>query len=172
MIGGHADCLSRVKGNLHARFLGEGGQRCSALTRQISLTWYTDTTESEIFFNGRVQKMESVLSGMTSTYFLYHLAKFLPAEYAAKLPHFDARVWNVPTLEEGANCFLWREWDATKNSISMAAQHSWAKLPTGSRSSTTARNPSLAARSNLYDPGNNAWVVLFYGQGGSYDLEN
>jgi tRNA(His) 5'-end guanylyltransferase len=90
---------------------------------EISLTWYTPTTESEIFFNGRVQKMESVLAGMTSTYFLYMLPKFLPAEYAEKLPHFDARVWNVPTLEEGANCFLWREWDATKNSISMAAQH-------------------------------------------------
>ena len=67
--------------------------------------------------------MESVLAGMTSAYFIYTLPKFLPAEYADKLPHFDARVWNVPTLEEGANCFLWREWDSTKNSISMAAQH-------------------------------------------------
>jgi tRNA(His) 5'-end guanylyltransferase len=90
---------------------------------EISLVWYSPTTETEILFNGRVQKMESVLAGMTSSYFLYHCPKFLPAEYAAKLPHFDARVWNVPTKEEAANCFLWREWDATKNSISMAAQH-------------------------------------------------
>jgi tRNA(His) 5'-end guanylyltransferase len=32
-------------------------------------------------------------------------------------------VWQLPTLDEGANAFLWREFDATKNSlISMAAQ--------------------------------------------------
>jgi tRNA(His) 5'-end guanylyltransferase len=35
---------------------------------------------------------------------------------------FDCRVWSVPNEDEGANYFLWRERDATKNSISMAAQ--------------------------------------------------
>jgi tRNA(His) 5'-end guanylyltransferase len=43
--------------------------------------------------------------------------------YASRMPTFDARVWNVPNTSEGANVFLWREWDATKNSISMAASH-------------------------------------------------
>lgn len=37
------------------------------------------------------------------------------------LPTFDARVWQVPNQTEGANVFLWRELDATRNSISMAA---------------------------------------------------
>jgi tRNA(His) 5'-end guanylyltransferase len=46
----------------------------------------------------------------------------LPEEYRDKLPTFDARVWNVPNVVEGANVFLWREQDATKNSISMAAR--------------------------------------------------
>lgn len=31
-------------------------------------------------------------------------------------------MWNVPSLEEAANAFLWRELDATKNSIAMAAR--------------------------------------------------
>jgi len=42
--------------------------------------------------------------------------------YAHRDPTFDARVWSVPNRTEGANVFVWREWDATKNSISMAAQ--------------------------------------------------
>lgn len=33
-------------------------------------------------------------------------------------PSFDCRVFNVPTMTELANCFLWRENDALKNSIS------------------------------------------------------
>lgn len=33
-------------------------------------------------------------------------------------PSFDCRVFNVPNMTELANCFLWRENDAIKNSIS------------------------------------------------------
>jgi tRNA(His) 5'-end guanylyltransferase len=34
---------------------------------------------------------------------------------------FDCRVWTVPSKEEAVNCLLWRELDATKNSVSMAS---------------------------------------------------
>jgi len=64
----------------------------------------------------------SVLASLTTVWFNHRLPDFLPPEYAARLPHFDARVWNVPTVEEATNAFLWREFDATKNSISMAAR--------------------------------------------------
>jgi len=40
-----------------------------------------------------------------------------------RLAMFDARAWQVPSLTEAANTFVWREMDATRNSISMAAQH-------------------------------------------------
>ena len=36
---------------------------------------------------------------------------------------FDCRAWQVPNKEEAVNCLIWREQDATKNSISMLAQH-------------------------------------------------
>lgn len=121
MIGGYADCLSRVKGNLHARFLGEGGQRCSALTRQITLVWLAEDWESEIFFAGKLQKMNSILASMTMAFFNRHLAAFLPTK-AKELPLFDCRVFQVPTEFEAANCFIWREQDATRNSVQMAAQ--------------------------------------------------
>jgi tRNA(His) 5'-end guanylyltransferase len=89
---------------------------------EISLAWVSADHDSQIFFDGRIQKMTSMLSALCSAHFNRRLPHFLPAEYADRLPVFDCRVWNVPTLDEAANTFLWRELDATKNSISMAAR--------------------------------------------------
>lgn len=89
---------------------------------EITLAWYSPTTDTQILFDGRLSKLVSVLASLTTVTFNHHLPRFLPGEYAGKLPHFDARVWNVPNVEEAANTFLWREFDATKNSISMAAR--------------------------------------------------
>lgn len=90
---------------------------------EITLGWYEPDFRSQIFFNGRVQKMASVLAAMCSVFFNRQLPERIP-EKADRAPVFDCRVWNVPNIEEGANAFLWREQDATKNSISMAA-HSY-----------------------------------------------
>lgn len=89
---------------------------------EISLVWYADDPKSQIFFDGRVQKMTSQLAALASVKFLSIAKNFWPEKVEHKLPTFDARVYMLPTLEEAANCFVWREWDATKNSISMAAQ--------------------------------------------------
>lgn len=89
---------------------------------EITLAWFAPDFESEVFFGGRIQKMVSTLAAMASVKFVYHLPDFLP-EKAGKLPTFDCRVFSVPTLSEACNAFLWREQDATKNSVSMAAQH-------------------------------------------------
>lgn len=101
---------------------------------EISLAWYSAEWKSQIYFDGRIQKMTSVLAATCSVAFVHLLAQFLPErdqygdgdEVAPtplhKLPVFDCRVWQSPTLDEAANTFLWREKDATKNSVSMAAQ--------------------------------------------------
>ena len=88
---------------------------------EITLVWYTDKVDSSIYFDGRLFKMIGDLAAMASVYFNRELGKYLP-EKVDKMPRFDARVYNVPTLDEAVNSFLWREQDATKNSISMAAQ--------------------------------------------------
>ncbi len=88
---------------------------------EITLMWYTDKIDSSTYFNGRLFKMLTDLSAMASVFFNRKLSEYLP-EKADKMPRFDARVYNVPTLDEAVNSFLWRELDATKNSISMAAQ--------------------------------------------------
>jgi tRNA(His) guanylyltransferase len=88
---------------------------------EITLAWHSTDARSQIWFDGRVQKMVSQLAAQATLHF-YRAAYFLlPGGYAERLPTFDARVWNVPNRTEGANVFLWREWDATKNSLSMAA---------------------------------------------------
>jgi tRNA(His) guanylyltransferase len=89
---------------------------------EITLAWVPAEYDAQIFFDGRVQKMTSMLSALCSVHFNRRLPAFLPSEYVERLPVFDCRVWNVPTLEEAANTFLWRELDAAKNSISMAAR--------------------------------------------------
>lgn len=88
---------------------------------EISLILYQETTKSETFFGGKIQKINSILASAATGKFISLLQTHLP-EKADKLPMFDCRVWNVPTLEEACNVLLWRELDATRNSIQAMAQ--------------------------------------------------
>jgi tRNA(His) guanylyltransferase len=88
---------------------------------EITLVWYeAPQSTSDYAFDGRFQKLASVLAGMASTVFYKQLLEHLPAK-TGETPHFDCRVWQVPTLQEALDVFVWREDDATKNSITMAA---------------------------------------------------
>jgi tRNA(His) guanylyltransferase len=87
---------------------------------EITLAYYSDKIENQIFFNGKIQKIVSVLASTCSVYFNNWAQWYIPEQN--KLAFFDCRAWQVPTLEEAANTFLWREFDATRNSVNMAAQ--------------------------------------------------
>lgn len=88
---------------------------------EISLILYSDSAKSQVYFDGRVQKLTSVLASIATAYFNARVPFTIP-EKVDNLALFDCRCWNVPTLEEAANSLLWREQDATKNSVSMAAR--------------------------------------------------
>lgn len=91
---------------------------------EITLGWTNDTEESQHWFDGRVLKTASVLAAMASSYFNCQWASFVPHGVPERpLAFFDCRVWSVPSLDEAANAFLWREFDCTKNSISQATRH-------------------------------------------------
>lgn len=94
---------------------------------EISLGW-VDYTKAP--FEGRIQKLESVLASMASAKFVHWIEANKSGglhinDGVAKLweranlhlPSFDCRIFNVPSLSELANAFLWRENDAIKNSI-------------------------------------------------------
>lgn len=85
---------------------------------EISLVWLSDSPESDVVFSGKLQKMTSVLASMAAAKF----ARVCPPGYEDRMPHFDCRVFQLPSKEEAANAFLWRAMDARKNAISMVAQ--------------------------------------------------
>ena len=91
---------------------------------EISLYWDLDlkaAPEAEYLYDGKFQKLTSILASTASAYFNRELSKRIP-EKEHTLPNFDCRVWNVDDHREVYLNFLWRQDDAIKNSISMAAQ--------------------------------------------------
>jgi tRNA(His) guanylyltransferase len=88
---------------------------------EISLVFQQETPESEIYFDGRVLKMTSILASTATLLFNRLLPEAFPAKVSAK-PVFDARVMSVPSRAEACNYLIWREQDAVRNSIAMAAQ--------------------------------------------------
>lgn len=89
---------------------------------EISLMWYLpEGSESQYLFDGRFQKLSSILSAYATGFFVYQLDHGAILGKEGQIPLFDCRVWQVPTLTDAYENFLWREKDAVKNSITMAA---------------------------------------------------
>ncbi len=93
---------------------------------EMSLAWSNIDHTQEFWFGGKIHKLTSVLASMVTIAFvegiLMHFGEDAQA-YLDRMPHFDCRVFQVPNLDELANCMLWRNLDATKNAISQAAHH-------------------------------------------------
>ena len=93
---------------------------------EVTLLWHEDHmpfwASPRVFYAGRIQKMTSILAAMATGRFMRALEVYGLRECADRYPQFDCRTWTVPTREEAANVFLWRELDASKNSVSMAAR--------------------------------------------------
>ena len=89
---------------------------------EITLVWYAQPHETaEYPFDGRFQKIESLTAAWASVAFTANIDRFLPSK-TGKLATFDCRAFVVPNLKEAYHTILWRQQDATKNAISMAAQ--------------------------------------------------
>ncbi len=91
---------------------------------EITLGWYYPDYKSQMFFDGKIGKLNSVLAAMASVKFNSLISELDSLFWKRKLymmPTFDCRVFNLPSVIEGANAFLWREQDATRNSVSSAA---------------------------------------------------
>lgn len=89
---------------------------------EISLLWYRPDFKSQLLFDGKPQKIVSVVASMATGIFYRLSGKYWPE----RVPAFDCRVFQLPNKDEAANVFLWRELDATKNAISMAASNHYS----------------------------------------------
>lgn len=72
-----------------------------------------ESNQTESWFDGNIQKIVSVAASVFTTAFNEASTTVVPA-------HFDALVFTIPDLTEVENYFIWRQQDATRNSILMA----------------------------------------------------
>lgn len=84
---------------------------------EISLVWHTDNPNGQVFFNGKLQKLCSIGASIATVAFGNC---FYPGELDGPA-YFDCRVFTVPSKEEAVNYLTYRQQDATRNSVSMAA---------------------------------------------------
>jgi len=109
------------------------GETCARIayvqSDEISLVWEAYRTDKDrnggsYFFDGKTAKMTSVLAGLATAHFVRAACRLFVDRQAIldMRPHFDCRVIQMPSRTEVANMLLWRELDATKNAVSMAAR--------------------------------------------------
>lgn len=121
---------------------------------EISLLWCQDRSDSELPFGGKIQKMVSVLASLAASCFVGAcLIQDQEMQSRARLltPHFDCRVFQLPNRIEAANAFLWREQDATKNAISMAARSFYSHKELNSKNCTQMQEMILQKGQNFND---------------------
>lgn len=112
---------------LHAtRTLVERTHARAAYTQsdEISLVWETPE-DGDAFFGGKPHKLNSVIAGLATAAFNAAILASSDAgfrAFAARLPHFDCRAFNLPSRDDVADAFLWRFMDARRNAVSMAAR--------------------------------------------------
>jgi tRNA(His) 5'-end guanylyltransferase len=85
----------------------------------LLLTDYDDL-QTEAWFANNLQKMASIAAAIATVHFNRKFHFYFPDKQLLD-PVFDARFFSVPK-EEVCNYFIWRQQDATRNSISMLAQ--------------------------------------------------
>lgn len=101
-----------------------------AYTQSDEMTFVIKNDQSEEstpWFGNRIQKLTSVASSFVTATFNQRLFRLL--EKDVPLAYFDARVFIVPSWQEAINCLVWRQNDATKNSISAACYYEVARKP-------------------------------------------
>lgn len=87
---------------------------------EITLVLYSSDRKSDIYHKGKKQKILSKLTAKCVNFFNERRKELLPEH--DKTAVFDCRIYQVPSLHDACVQLLWRENDATKNSISMLAQ--------------------------------------------------
>lgn len=120
---------------------------------EISLVFYAKEYKSQIFMDGRIQKMVSLLSALCTVKFNEIASgiwpeKFLPGK---NLPLFDCRVFPLPSKVEAMNSILWRVNDSVKNSVSMAASSYYSHKVLDGKSESERQDLLMAKGINWND---------------------
>ena len=105
---------------------------------EISLLIWKSAPDSEIFFGGRLCKLQSIIASLATSEFNKHLIRYnvfgkddwsgvqfgdLDQDLLdTKLAQFDCKAWNVDSIDDAFLWLLYRNIDCVRNSKQQAAQ--------------------------------------------------
>jgi tRNA(His) 5'-end guanylyltransferase len=81
-----------------------------------------DTFDTQAWFGGNIQKIVSVSASIATAAFNSNWFSYPEHKAFNSLATFDSRVYTIADPFEAYNAFLWRQQDATRNSLQMIAQ--------------------------------------------------
>ena len=97
------------------------------------------------WFDGKVQKICSVAGSLaTARFAMWGMRKGFIKDLTPELaPMFDARVYNIPK-EEVVNYFIWRQQDASRNSVQMLGRAYFSHRQLHSKSNSEVQDMLMA----------------------------
>ncbi len=125
---------------------------------------YSFLLSDAVWFDGNVQKIASVSASIFTAAFARAFVSDRPAT-------FDARVFLIPQRSEVAQYFIWRQMDASANSLNMLASAHYTHEELLGRSTADkhellhakglnwAKEPADFKRGRVVRPGETGWVV-------------
>ena len=150
----------------------QGAQFAYVQSDEISvlLTDFEKTT-TDAWFDGNIQKIVSVAASIATAAFnkarIMRVFEELPTQFdiqadldcetiakmidIIKTAEFDARVFTIPDPIEVENYFIWRQKDATRNSVSMAARSLFSDKQLSGMSTTDKLDMIHASGNNWND---------------------
>lgn len=120
---------------------------------EISLVYYAKEYKSQIYMDGRIQKMTSLLAALCTVKFNEIASKIWPEKFlpGKNLPLFDCRIFQLPSKVEAMNSILWRVNDSVKNSVSMAASNYYSHNELNGKSESERQDMLMAKGINWND---------------------
>lgn len=109
------DLSNRFRETTEYLLVETGAKVAYTQSDEISLLFHNDKIETEYFFGGKRDKLNSVLASMCTL-------KFAESGPGAL---FDCRTFQIPTYGELLNYYIWRYKDATRNFIQALSQHTF-----------------------------------------------
>ena len=130
---------------------------------EISLAWLPkDDGSTNDLFNGRVQKLTSVIAGYASAEFNRIFSKcFVNLLAEKKVATFDARVVGFDKFTELQDMFKWRYIDCKKNAVQTAAWVKFGHKETMNKSTHQKREMLKDAGYNFDELPSNYWEGTF-----------
>jgi len=96
--------------------------------------------KTQAWFDGEVQKIVSTSASLVSSIFNDLAPQYIPKELRrGRFGIFDSRAYNVPR-EEVCNYFIWRQQDATRNSINGVGQAHFSQKQLNGKNTDEVQN--------------------------------